>query len=346
MRGWSAVLAAVAVLAVAGCADTAGDGSSSAPAGSADPVAGAGLLPDVAALSPDGERLVVACPDALCLWSTSDGTLVDTWSGGSVVAWSPGGDVVATSEVSDGVAYVVLLDAEDGSELSRLEGPEVADSTEITVGGIAEVAFSSDGTVVAAAAGDGTVRLWEVGSGSEVATLDVASPAPDALAFDPSGDRLAVAGTEAPVEVFDVDDGDLTGTLDAEPQGDVVWSPDGTTLATSTREAGGEARLRLWSAPDLGETAAWRTQADQLAFSGDGRRLAYSQKNDPVVLVRSVDGGRGGQETELRTSTSPRAVLWSPDGDVVHAVAADGITSWDPSIGELVLEHDPPAGAG
>lgn len=333
-------LAAVSVLVVvAGCAGTGSD-DPSGTGGDADRVSvervpGATYQPDAAALDPSGERLVVPCRDGLCLWRTSDGTLESTWAGGSLVAWSPSGDLVATDGVSvNGRAGIVLLDPTTGDEVRTLAGHETGDETDGGAGGVTDLAFSADGMTLATAGTDGTVRLWEVESGTEVAVLRSGGNRPDALAFDPTGERLAVAGKDAPVEVWEVSSEDRLGALNAEPQGEVAWSPDGQTIVTNTREASDAARVILWDAGTLSarEPAPGPVQADQLAFSPDGSRLAISRKDDPTVVVWPVAGG---PQRSLGGLTEPvRSVLWSPDARRLYAVdARRGVLAWDLTVG-------------
>lgn len=340
--------AAVLILAGLGACSSEGSGTDDSDragtAGSMEQVPGVPFRPDAAALSPDGDRLVAPCHADLCVWDTGDGALRDTWDGGTVVAWSPEGEVVATNGANDdGTAGAAVIEADTGEERLTVPGHEAGDATDGAAGGITDLVFSPDGETLATAGTDGTVRLWSVDDGVEVATLETGGEAPDALVFSPSGDRLAVAAPDVPVEVWDVASTEPVGTLEADSQGDVAWSPDGATIATSTRAATGAARVTLWDADTL-EAMDVRPdplQADQLAFSPDGSTLAMSQKDEPAVALWPVGGGpvrdlRGAEETV-------RAVLWSPDGTRLHAVGArEGVVSWSVRDGSVVERFQRP----
>ena len=58
------------------------------------------------------------------------------------------------------------------------------------------VAFSPDGTRLASGSGDETVRLWDVETGEEIATLRGHEHFVYSVAFSPDGTRLASGGPD------------------------------------------------------------------------------------------------------------------------------------------------------
>lgn len=355
MRGRRRALLLAPLLAVAltGCADTSGPTTSSGASGAtpgstpggeqtdADRLPGSTLLPDRAALSPEGDRLVVPCPDDLCVWSTGDGSLTDRYAGGATVAWSSQ-DVLATGTTTNGRADVVLLQGATGEELRTLAGPEVSDESDAAQG-VTALAFSPDATMLAAAYDDGTVRLWSVTDGAPGPVLDLDGGTPDELAFDPAGARLAVAVPDGPATIWDALAGEQVAALNAAPQGSLAWSPDGAVLATDSRAADDDATITLWDATTFAATSTYPepVQADALAFSPDSAGVAFSTKTDPEVRLWSV---RVAATTKLLPGhdTAPRAVLVSPDGARVYSVSAtDGVLAHDVATGDVVRFEQP-----
>ena len=79
--------------------------------------------------------------------------------------------------------------------------------------GVAAVAFSPDGQRLASESGDGTVKLWDAGSGSLLQTLEGHTDWVSAVAFSPDGQRLASASNDGTVKLWDAGSGSHSGAV-------------------------------------------------------------------------------------------------------------------------------------
>ena len=113
------------------------------------------------------------------------------------------------------------------------------------------VAFSPDGTTLASASSDKTVKIWNVAEGRLLKTLTGHGDWVVGVAFSPDGQLLASASRDGTVKVWDALTGEELATL---PHDDgvlaVAFDPSGRLLATGSktpsRGCGGEPNLETW----------------------------------------------------------------------------------------------------
>jgi WD40 repeat protein len=134
--------------------------------------------------------------------------------------------------------------------------------------------FSSDSRFVAGCHLDGTLSIYELGSGKELKRLP-GHRTYNHLMLDPSNSRLACSsGDYSNVEIREVESGRSILTLQCPaPVNAVAWSPDGKRLATACRDC----RIYLWEMEN-GQPLATLTGHDQrirdLTFNHQGNLLA------------------------------------------------------------------------
>jgi WD40 repeat protein len=165
-------------------------------------------------------------------------------------------------------------------------------------GAALRLTFGPDGTALASAGVDGTVRVWDVATGAEARVLSGHQGFAADVSFSPDGRRLASAGfSDLAVRVWDAATGQELHTLRGHGHQltGVSFSPDGRRLAS----AGYGGEVRLWDPATGQEVLTLRSLTPserpretgftaRVAFSPDGRYLAANNWDGSVNVW---DGG-------------------------------------------------------
>ncbi len=269
---------------------------------------------ELASFLPRGKPVVLACDDAgvrvavgrddgaVELWSFADGTHIATMlpARASTLVFAVDGDALVAS-CADGVVRAVS--SELAEMLAEVRPGPLAVSTRWTVApaergvaihgpsGISVVQFGTTSSCTAlaiaddvGAAGfdDGSVYIWALGSG-EVVTVLTTTWSPTALAWSPSGRRLAGAGRGGEVAVWESGSLLTTWSGGGDEERALAWtSEDGLV-------AGGETALDLLSVAKGISTASAGRGGRMLAISANGR-FAVTAEPAEAIELRTVRG--------------------------------------------------------
>jgi len=182
-------------------------------------------------------------------------------------------------------------------------------------GGIKLLAWSPDGSLLASAHGDRTVRLWDTLSGTPLEQSLVADFDVRIVSFEPLGTRVAVGGYSNHAWVWDLTGATARRRLELPPDcmgrigncGDLAWSLTGDLVATTAcaevRAFGGHDLVPLWTHSFLGAIEsplhAMPTVSGRVLFWGmlashsqilsmeDGSRVADLSARELEILVES-----------------------------------------------------------
>ncbi len=335
-----------------------------------DDVVSYGVGPNRLRLSfcPDGRRLAASSDDrTVTIWDTNTGGEVLTIQDESDIqcmAFNSDGARLAAGLATDKGDTVRVWDAATGRKLLSLRG-HTKESTErpIVPGGgstvraipvVQSVAFSRDGKWLTSGSGDGSVKVWECETGRELVSIQGDPNGVNGVAFSPDGTRLAVANDyrdplqgrsmlarewirhddDKTITVWDAATGRRIETFrgHSDSVNSVVFSPDGSRLASSSRDR----TIRVWAVETGGCVSTFKGHTGEvgvLAFSPDASRLA-SQSLDGTVKV--WDASRNQEHLRLNGhSKEVTAVAFSPDGSQLLSGGGDGtLNYWSASTGK------------
>ncbi|MHC4400928.1 MAG: M56 family metallopeptidase [Planctomycetota bacterium] len=335
------------------------------------------FLPDGAALVsggnrswreplPGGGRVSRFAPE-IRLWEVPTGRRLgelkmdESDLGGSAIAISPDGRLLASTH-HDKIRMWDLASRKPIREISDYEKPYKHRHQ--------QVAFSPDGTMLAAVGYDNTVRVWEVATGkSLLGASEGHRRAVDAIAYSPADQIVATLSYDRTVRLWDPPTGreirkwSFPGTHLDMFQTLLAFSPDGRTLFSGKRALKSWGPVTSWDSatgslirkitlPDQTASVAfspdgkliaaatwdWGIQRGYGVFDRDGRMIRENPKNSMIHVV-DVDSGEELARFSANGTEAVVGMALSPDGKTLITASDDWrFRRWDIAEGKPVAE--------
>jgi WD40 repeat protein len=261
------------------------------------------------AWSPDGKHLASSCNNTVYIWHAETGKKAQNPLVGnqdvsiSCLAWSPDSRHVACGQ---GIG-VLIWDVNTGANnICGLHSMQVY-----------SIAWSPNGTYVASASADATVRTWPVGVNMQPHVNANAVCCQFAMIYDvlfsPDGRRVASCGLNLKIwdsvlekEAMDAFKGH-SGSVSC-----IAWSPDCKHVASG----GDDGTVRICDAQSGKEAVScWKGRSfsvKALSWSPDGKYVAIGRKE--TILLWDMTSGT---KLRIRRGSCTKCVsslAWSPDG--------------------------------
>ena len=272
-----------------------------------------------------GSQLVISGPDAFQIWNIGDPApqppaIWDHYSVCGSVKFSPDGQTLAAGYWS---GEIHLRDVQELKLQTtfKCEG----------LRGIRSIDFSPCGNKLAASY-DKIVRVWDLEEPEAPPTeLTGHQAGLFAVAFSPKGNLLVSADLNGVLGVWDVEH-DYERQVFTE-ETDWIWSiafsPDGKHLVSAHQEKSAQ----LWdieNGEQIAELSLNRPR-DATKYKGDDRQIQR--------ILRHVEKG----SVDKRT---PKAIAFSPDGDLIAGDVLGQIRLWDTTTYEICMVICLPFGCG
>ena len=204
------------------------------------------------------------------------------------------------------------------------------------MGEVTSLTFASDGRRLASASYDGTVRVWDVTTGTKQLLIDCVPSEVFCVSFSPDGTRLVTGGSDNAISVWEAQSRDLLKSLPGGHLDNVyaaVFTPNGKQIVS----CGDDRNIKVW---DLATGQCVRSfpvhedvdEVNALVLIADGKHVVsggwdFIIKTWDLSTYQRVKTFKGHED-------GIKALAYSAgERRIVSGSADDSIKVWDPDTG-------------
>lgn len=282
----------------------------------------------------NGKQLLVAGYHELLIWDPTNATLVARVSNIAQrtfgLVFSPDNRWLAAAGGSPGVAGEVRLIPWGQQTKASTDAKVLATSDDVFF----DVAFSPDGKQLAAAGADGSIRLFDVPSGTQRLKINNHADWVFDICFSQDSKFIATASRDKTAKVFNAVSGTLLTTYSEHkaPVRSVVFAPDGNSVISA-----GGGQVHVWNVENsklVGEITGVGDEVYALLPFGDSVATASADRKARLFNLKDRKIVRA-----LEHPASVMSLAWDAPTQRLSTGCFDGtVTIWDLKNGTMIKQ--------
>lgn len=266
-------------------------------------------------------------------------------------------DYISRARFSPDGSRIVTVSTDNTAKIWDSAGKLIASLQENGPAVVYSASYNRSGRTFLSVGDDGTAKVWDARSGSVLQTFAGRGGIETHACWSPDGTRVAMADISGTVEIWDVESGRKVGSVGTAERSDalldilwdVVFSPDGTRIATVQTHSAEALEAGTSDAPvaDVWDTSTGKhlvrmtapTDLRSARFSPDGMRLWTSTGDRGSMLWDAKTGDMlailGKHDDDIT------AAAFNPSGDTIATASDDGaVKIWRTVDGTLLASLD------